>query len=83
MELLATNIWLCIVFVLGGIGIGYSLCLIFHHETTDGLIVIESTDEEDHERICFNLNMDLDEIKKQQKLIFEVKDETSQKSQFV
>lgn len=49
----------------------------------DGTIIIEPTEENDGERLIWKLDMELDDIKKRNQIVFKVEDNTSKKSQSV
>lgn len=85
MEVIFDRLWLFIVLWILGVVIGYLLARIFHGDKPNGFIVVEPVEdeEEDRERIRFMLDMDLDTIKLQRKLIFQVEDKTSKNSQTV
>lgn len=85
MEVIFDRPWLFIVLWILGVVIGCLLVRIFHGNKPNGIIIIEPVEdeEEDRERIRFMLDMDLDMIKQQRKLIFQVEDKTSKNSQTV
>lgn len=49
----------------------------------DGTIIIEPTEENDGERLIWKLDMELDDIKKRNQIVFKVENNTSKKSQSV
>lgn len=50
---------------------------------SDGSIIIEPTEEDDGERLIWKLDLELDDIKKRDRIVFKVENNTSQKSQSV
>ena len=81
MEVILTipwYFWLISVFLFI---LGFIVCFIWIRTKTKGTIFIEETDEPDHDRIRFVLDLELDDIRKLKILTFKVRNGRSQNSQ--
>lgn len=73
------NITLYILFGVTGFIIGFFLGRIIHKKhgkVKDGIVLIESDDEEDKDIIRFIFNIELDDIKAKKELVFGVDNRT-------
>lgn len=77
------NIILWVVVSILTTAIGFIVGTIATKRHSDGTIIIEPTEENDGERLIWKLNMELDDIKKRNQIVFKVEDNTSKKSQSV
>jgi hypothetical protein len=77
------SIYLEIAVIFLATAIGFLLGKIIMRRSTDGSIIIEPTEDDDRERLIWKLDMELDDIKKRNQVIFNVENNTSKKSQFV
>ena len=79
----AVNIILGIFVLILAALIGFILGSSTTKKHNDGSIIIEPTEEDDGERLIWKLDMELDDIKKRNQIVFKVEDNTSKKSQSV
>jgi hypothetical protein len=63
--------------------VGFLAGMIAMKKRSDGTIIIEPTEEDDGERLIWKLDLELDDIKKRDQIVFKVENNTSQKSQSV
>ena len=77
------NIFLGLTVVLIAAAIGFLLGMIVMKRKNDGAIIIESTEDNERERLIWKLDMDLDDIKKRNQIVFHVANRDSKKSQLV
>lgn len=77
------NIFLGLAVVLIAAAIGFLLGIILTKRKNDGTIVIEPTEDNERERLIWKLDMDLDDIKKRNQIVFRVENHDSKKSQLV
>ncbi len=77
------NIILGVAVLIFAAAIGFIVGFIATKWHRDGTIIIEPTEEDDGERLIWKLDLELDDIKKRDRIVFKVENNTSQKSQSV